>query len=388
MAIANLYVQTTNIEDRDRFWGRWALGLLVPTLPLYGLLFFSLTKSTWFLFFTPVVVFVAIPIYDVLAGTNDDNLSAEAEAEIEHSRFYWLMVAFYVPIQYITFAVAVWWFMANDPNLVQTIGLAMSVGIVGGIAIAAAHELGHKTDTPGQWLARIALAQSAYGHFTVEHNRGHHRRVATPEDPASARYMESFWAFFPRTVIFSLISGWRLEAGRLRRAGRSPFHWTNRNILAWILSVILFSVTIAIAGPSIIFFLIAQAIMGFFLLEVVNYVEHYGLLRQKQADGNYEKCGPEHSWNSNFKVTNVFLYHLQRHSDHHAYPQRPYQVLRNIDGSPNLPAGYAAMVPVAIIPPLWFWIMNPRLKALYEGDLSRANLSRRQRARLEARATA
>ncbi len=175
-------------------------------------------------------------------------------------------------------------------------------------------------------------------------------RVATPEDPASARFGETFWEFLPRSVWGSLRSSWELEAQRMRRLGKSPWHWQNDVLNAWAMSVVFWGVLIAVFGPALIPFMVIQAVFGFSLLETVNYLEHYGLLRQKTESGRYERCAPEHSWNSDHIVTNLFLYHLQRHSDHHANPTRRYQTLRSMHGAPNLPSGYASMIGLTYCP--------------------------------------
>ena len=215
-----------------------------------------------------------------------------------------------------------------------------------------------------RWLSRVALAQSGYGHFFIEHNRGHHVRVATPEDPASARLGESFYAFLPRTVIGSLRSAWELERVRLARLAHP---WSPRNDIlgAWAMTVVLFAALVAGFGLVVLPYLLIQAVIGFSLLEVVNYLEHYGLLRQRREDGRYERTRPEHSWNSNNVASNVLLYHLQRHSDHHANPIRRYQALRHVDDAPQLPTGYAGMILLAVIPPLWRRVMDHRVLAHY-----------------------
>lgn len=257
------------------------------------------------------------------------------------------------------------------------VGFALSLGAVTGISINTAHELGHKTNRFERWLAKITLAPVAYGHFYVEHNRGHHVRVATPDDPASARYGESFWAFLPRTVTGSIRSAWRLEEARLARLARlahSPWTWRNEVLHAWAMTVAVWGIAIAMAGKIAIPFLVIQAVYGASLLEVVNYVEHYGLGRRKLPNGRYERCTPQHSWNSNHVVTNLFLYQLQRHADHHANPTRSYQALRHFDDSPQLPAGYATMILLAYVPPLWYRVMNPRVVAHYGGDIAQSNI--------------
>jgi alkane 1-monooxygenase len=234
-------------------------------------------------------------------------------------------------------------------------------------------------------LSKIALAQSFYGHFYIEHNRGHHVRVATPEDPASSRLGENFYQFWPRTVSGSLRSAWRLEKRRYARKGKHPFRLGNDVLNAWLMSAVLWGVLVAWLGWQILPFLVVQAVVGFSLLEVVNYMEHYGMLRQKVGIGErqrYERVDPSHSWNSNNIATNVLLYHLQRHSDHHANPTRRYQALRDYQESPVLPTGYAGMIVLAIVPLVWRRVMDPRVLAHFGGDLTLANISPRKRERI------
>ena len=255
-------------------------------------------------------------------------------------------------------------------TLPDKLGLMFTVGIVGGIAINAAHELGHRRDTLERRLSKIALAQTGYGHFFVEHNRGHHVRVATPDDPASARFGESIYRFIPRSVLGGLRSAWQLETARLAKAGKSKWSPANDILNAWLLTAGLFAVLIVWFGAVITPYLLGQAIIGICLLETVNYLEHYGLRRQRTANGRYERVGQRHSWNSNTLMANVFLYHLQRHSDHHANPQKPYQTLEPSDIAPQLPSGYGSMLVLAWCPPLWRRVMDPRVIAHYDGDAS------------------
>ncbi|RKN56419.1 alkane 1-monooxygenase, partial [Streptomyces klenkii] len=188
------------------------------------------------------------------------------------------------------------------------------------------------------------------------------------------RFGESFWGFLPRTVLGSLRSAWHLEKTRLNRQGRSP--WTLRNdvLNAWAMSVVLFAALGLAFGPGILAYLFLQAVFGFCLLEVVNYIEHYGLLRQRTASGRYERCAPRHSWNSDNVTSNVLLYHLQRHSDHHANPTRRYQALRHFEGIPEMPTGYAGMIVLAYFPPLWRRIMDRRVLAHYGDDIALVNI--------------
>ena len=304
---------------------------------------------------------------------------------LEADRYYRWCTYLYLPIQYagLIFACALW--SGGGLSVIDSIGLVLTVAMVSGIAINTAHELGHKRASLERWLSRVALAQSGYGHFYIEHNRGHHVRVATPEDPASARLGESFYRFWPRTVAGSLRSAWELERTRLARLERPALSPSNDILGAWAMTVVLYGALVAGFGIVVAPYLVLQAVVGFSLLEVVNYLEHYGLLRQRRDDGRYERTRPEHSWNSNSTASNVLLYHLQRHSDHHANPIRRYQALRHMQEAPQLPTGYAGMIVLALVPPLWRRVMDHRVAEHYQRDLARANvhpgLSARARAR-------
>jgi alkane 1-monooxygenase len=363
----------------------WLLGLLIPTLPFLAWGLVHLTGLGVFWFYGPLLVFAIFPLLDLLIGMDAANPPDSVIKWLERDRYYRWCTYLFIPIQYAGLIFACWLWSSGTLSTVDDIGLMLTVAMVSGIAINTAHELGHKRDSLERWLSRVALAQSGYGHFFIEHNRGHHVRVATPEDPASARLGESFYSFLPRTVIGSLRSAWRLERTRLERMGRSP--WTVRNdiLSAWAMTALLFAALTVAFGPVVLPYLLGQAVLGFSLLEVVNYLEHYGLLRQRREDGRYERTRPEHSWNSNNVASNVLLYHLQRHSDHHANPVRRYQALRHVDEAPQLPTGYAGMIVLAAVPPLWRRVMDPRLLAHYGGNLTRANIAPRRRARMLAR---
>ncbi|HEU4658171.1 MAG TPA: alkane 1-monooxygenase [Capillimicrobium sp.] len=363
----------------------WLLGLLVPTLPFLAWGLVELTGLGAFWFFGPVLVFGIFPALDLLVGTDAENPPDSVIKWLEQDRYYRWCTYLYLPIQYAGLIFACWTWASGDLSVVESVGLALTMGMVSGIAINTAHELGHKRASLERWLSKVALAQSGYGHFFIEHNRGHHVRVATPEDPASSRLGESFWAFLPRTVKGSLTSAWELEAARLDRLGAS--HWSLRNDIlnAWLMSVVLYAALAIAFGPVVLPYLLIQAVLGFSLLEVVNYLEHYGLLRQKREDGRYERTRPEHSWNSNNVASNVLLYHLQRHSDHHANPTRRYQALRHVDEAPQLPTGYAGMIVLAAIPPLWRRVMDHRLLEHYGGDVTRCNIQPRKRQKVLAR---
>ena len=355
-----------------RRWA-WLAAWVIPLLPFVGWALFEASASPWAWWVGPLVLYGLVPLLDHLLGDDPANPPESAVEQLGRQPFYrWVLYAWF-PLHAAALLLACWVVSQYSLGAVGWLGLMASTGLVSGGGINVAHELGHKRDALARWLAKLALAPAMYGHFFVEHNRGHHVRVATPEDPASARLGESFWRFLPRTIGGSLLSAWRLEAMRLGREQRSVLSWRNENLQAWSLSVLLFAGLVALFGWQVLPLLVLQAGYGAATLEVVNYIEHYGLLRQKLADGRYQRCQPCHSWNSNRRLTNLMLYQLERHSDHHAHPTRPYQVLRHFEHSPQLPAGYAALVPLAYCPPLWFRLMDRRVLAFYGGDRSRCN---------------
>ncbi|GAB2864163.1 fatty acid desaturase [Lentzea nigeriaca] len=377
---------TEQWKDRKRYL--WLIGLVVPSLAFVALGLHALTGWGVWLWTGPVVVLVIVPAIDLMAGLDRSNPPDELIEALEQDRYYRWITFLFLPIQYAGFLTAFWVIATGGLSVVDKIGLAISIGCIGGIGINTAHELGHKKESHERWLSKIALAQSFYGHFYIEHNRGHHVRVATPEDPASARVGESFYRFWPRTVIGSVKSAWRLETKRYARRDRHPFRIGNDVLNAWLMSAVLWGAMIWWLGLGILPYLVLQAVVGFSLLEVVNYMEHYGMLRQKvgiPGRVRYERVNPSHSWNSNNIATNVLLYHLQRHSDHHANPVRRYQTLRDFEESPVLPTGYAGMILLALVPPVWRRVMDPRVLAHFDGDISRANIHPPARAKVLAR---
>ncbi|ADP98656.1 alkane 1-monooxygenase [Marinobacter adhaerens HP15] len=317
----------------------------------------------------PVVVFGIIPILDMLLGK--DSLNPDEETDVPRmvgERFYKAITLGWVA----GFAALLVWSMlelaSGTFSLVGSIGWIVSIGIVGGLGINVAHELIHKDEKLETRAGGFLLSLVCYAGFKVEHLRGHHVHVSTPEDASSSRYNQSLYNFLPQAYMRNFLNAWKLEAERLQRKGQKALSW--RNELIWwysISALALAGFTIAFGWLGALFFL-GQSFIAFTLLEIVNYLEHYGLHRRKLENGRYERTGPEHSWNSNYFLTNVFLFHLQRHSDHHAWAKRRYQILRHHDVAPQLPAGYSAMIVLAMFPPLWRRVMNPRVEAYYEGE--------------------
>ncbi|BBX20692.1 alkane 1-monooxygenase [Mycolicibacter terrae] len=401
---------STRVAGEPKLWQDkkrhlWLLGLVVPTMLFLMLpLVWALnqaglhTAAQLPLYIGPILLYVLLPALDLWIGADGQNPPDEVMAALENDKYYRYATYAYIPFQYASAIFGAYLFTASDLGWLGfdgslgwlgKIGVALTTAIVAGVGINTAHELGHKRESLERWLAKITLAQVCYGHFYVEHNRGHHVRVATPEDPASARFGETFWEFLPRSTFGGIRSAWELEAQRIRRTGKNPWDprtWPGNDVInALAMSVLFWGVLIAVFGVALLPYVLINAVYGSSLLEAVNYLEHYGLVRQKQAGGRYERCTPQHSWNSDHMVTNLFLYHLQRHSDHHANPTRRYQTLRSFDDSPNLPAGYGALIGVTYFPPVWRKLMDHRVLEHYCGDITRANISPRRREKILAR---
>ncbi len=372
----------TDVDEKRRLW-LWSPA--VPVTFIAATLMYTWTGHWWWLLYAPLVIHVLIPVLDQTLGEDASNPTDEAVARMETDVYYRALVWAYVPSQIIGTALGAWLVAMQSMPWYAYAALVFLVGAINGVGIGTGHELGHKKEKWDQWLSKLALAPSLYGHFYVEHNRGHHKNVATPGDPASARMGESFWAFLPRTVIGSLRSAWQLEKLRLARQGHGVWNIRNDNLQAWAMTVVFFGALALWLGWVVLPFLLLQGVYAASMLESVNYVEHYGLLRAKDAEGAYVRCAPEHSWNSNHIVGNLILYHLQRHSDHHANPSRRYQSLRHFEEAPQLPSGYAALITVAYVPSLWFAMMDHRVIKHYGGDVHRANVHPPATQRLIAR---
>ncbi|MEW6463114.1 MAG: alkane 1-monooxygenase [Pseudomonadota bacterium] len=317
------------------------------------------------------VVFGVIPLLDFVVGRDPANPDERDEVPaLEAQGYYRLLSLATVPMLLAMLVWSAWIFVSYAGwSWVGQLGWVLSVGtVMGAIGITVSHELIHKDAALEQNAGGLLLAAVCYAGFKVEHVRGHHVHVSTPEDASSSRFGQSLYAFLPHAYKHNFLNAWRLEAERLQRRGLPALHW--RNELIWwyaISALLLLGFSLAFGWLGALFFL-GQALMAFTLLEIVNYVEHYGLHRRKLDNGRYERTTPHHSWNSNFLLTNLFLFHLQRHSDHHAYAKRRYQVLRHFDDSPQLPNGYAGMIVLALFPPLWRAIMDPKVRAYYAGE--------------------
>jgi alkane 1-monooxygenase len=361
--------------DRNRW--RWSLSLAIPLLPLVGIAMAEVTGWRWLVWMPVAFIYVALPALDWLVGTDSHSPPEEVMPGLEQEPFYRWLVFAAVPVHVGVLIGGFWYAMTQAQGLQETLAIVVALGFSGALAINTGHELGHKGDRSHRILSMISLAVSGYGHFRIEHNLGHHVEVATPEDSASARMGESVYRFARREIPGAVLRAWRLEAGRLRRAGRRPWSPGNEILQALGITLLLQGGLVAWLGWKALPWLVLHNLWAWFQLTGVNYIEHYGLLRQRLDDGRYERCRPRHSWNSNHLVSNLLLFHLQRHSDHHVHAERRYHLLRHFDEAPQLPSGYMGMLVLSYFPALYFRVMDPRLLAQVNGDLSRVNLDSR-----------
>ena len=375
------------VEYQDRKRWAWALSVVYPLLPFLGIAAHAATGFQILLGLPLLISYGLMPLLDALIGEDENNPPEAVVPALEEDRYYrWLTWAT-VPLHFVALIGCAWWAGTQPLAWWAVLLLAYVAGTDSGLGINTGHELGHKHNAVEQWLARLVLAVPAYGHFTVEHGRGHHRFVSTPEDHASARMGETIYRFALRETPGGIRRAWQLEAERLKQLGKSPWSVHNTMLQSYAMTAVLQLGLVAAFGWVMIPFLAVHNAVAWWQLTSANYVEHYGLLRERLADGRYEAPQPHHSWNTNHLVTNLATFHLQRHSDHHAYPSRRYQSLRHFEQLPQLPSGYFGMFPLSYVPWLWFRVMDPRLLALphVQGDLARVNVCPRRREALARR---
>ena len=370
-------------RDRKRY--AWLLALLVPLMVGFGPALMMLNDDVRMLWLAPFFMYVIAPVLDYMLGEDLSNPPESAVPMLDADQYYRWITFLLVPILWSAFIFAAWFFMRHDLPWHGVFAMVVTGGMVGGFCINLGHEMGHKNTKLERWLAKIILAPSGYGHFFIEHNRGHHRDVATPADPASSRMGESIYRFVLREMPGALKRAWVLEKDRLNRCKQPVWSHHNEILQPAMITISLWSVLALWLGIGVLPFLLAVSFWANFQLTSANYIEHYGLLRKERAPGRYEICQPYHSWNSNHIFSNWALFHLQRHSDHHAHPLRRYQSLRHFEHLPRLPSGYFGMYLVSYVPPLWSYVMNPRLLAVVQNDPSRINFDPKKRAQLMQR---
>jgi len=333
--------------------------LIAYTVPMAG--FVSVFYDGIFSWTAVLYAFVFIPLIELFVHRSQDNFTAEEEADRKSAVFFDFLLYLNLPIIFFLVYCFLQTISTQVLSASDLAGKILSVGIVLGAGINVAHELGHKPKWYQQLTAKAILLPSLYMHFFIEHNRGHHLNIATPEDPASSRKGENVYFFWIRSVIFSYLSAWKLEAKRLKKLNKSVFSWQNEMLVYQLIQLGYLTLIYSLYGWKGTFCAIGIAVVGFLLLETINYIEHYGLQRKKLPNGRYERVDVRHSWNSNHEFGRIVLYELTRHSDHHYKANRKYQVLRHHDESPQLPLGYPGSMLLSFVPPLWFRVMDKEL---------------------------
>lgn len=378
--------QGNSVVYRDGKRFAWAWSVINPYFSWLGIFLYVQTGHEWLLWFPLFQGYVIFPLLDHWLGEDTNNPPEAVVPQLEADTYYRWLTYLVVPNHYIVFIGAAWWLAQADVTWWGYLAVSMSLGMAAGLGINTGHELGHKSRKVDRWLAKFVLAVPFYGHFWIEHNRGHHRHVSTPEDVASSRMGETIYRFALREIPGACKRAWLLEKDRLSRRGKSVWSLDNEILHSYVISIVLQGGLLLWLGWQMLPFLIIHNALAWWQLTSANYVEHYGLLREKLPNGRFEPCAPHHSWNSNHRLTNQILFHLQRHSDHHANMARAYQSLRDFPDLPRLPNGYYGMFLLAYFPSLWFAVMDKRLLALkhIQGDLSKVNVDPSNRAAIEA----
>ena len=330
------------------------------TLPISAVI--SIYLKGYFSYFTPFYAFVLIPVLELLLPHDTSNYEREEREQKKNNKLFDWMLYLNAPIIFSLIIVALWDVSTTNYATYEIVGLVLSIGIVLGTnGINVAHELGHRQITNERYLAKLMLLPSFYMHFYIEHNFGHHAQAATKEDPATARYNQTVYSFWFTSVIRQYFSAWKLQSKLLSSKKQAFLSLKNDMLWYTIFQVLYAAIVFYFFGQQGLIFASASGIVGFLMLETVNYIEHYGLLRNKLPSGRYERVREIHSWNSNHVIGRIVLYELTRHSDHHYKSSKKYQVLDYHDISPQMPYGYPTSMVLSLLPPLWFKIMNPRI---------------------------
>ncbi|MFY0672592.1 MAG: alkane 1-monooxygenase [Bacteroidia bacterium] len=333
-------------------------------LALPAITWWSFDAHGWLTFMPFFYIFVGIPLVELFIQPDAGNLEKIEEKRQRDNIIYDFLIYLMVPTQ--LFTLGYFLYTITDPAL-STVGFTgriMSMGLCCGVlGINVGHELGHRYKKYERWMAKINLMTTLNMHFMHEHNKHHHLAVSTPDDPATSKYGEPLYIFWFRSITGVYAWAWKLERDKLKRKGVPFFSFQNQMITDHIIEFGLVGFIAVFFGFTAMASFILAALIGHLVLETVNYIEHYGLVRKKVGD-RYERVTPKHSWNSDHIVGRLHLFELSRHSDHHYLPGRKYQILRHMDESPQMPTGYPGMMILAFVPPLWFAVMNKRVKAL------------------------
>lgn len=335
----------------------------IVILPI--VVYICFTNYGWFTYLPALVFFGLVPLLEFFIKPNTTNFSKEEEKIEKENKWYTYLLYLTLPIQ-IVFLIF-FFYAIQEPNLSNSeiFGRIFGMGIMCGVlGINVGHELGHRNNRLDEFIGELLLLSSLNTHFLPYHNGGHHYNVATPKDAATARKNELLFVFWFRSHLTSYFQAWQLENKRMKNLDISWFHYQNRMVVYTFCNLFLLTFIYYIFGQFVLFTFIAAAIIGILLLETVNYIEHYGLLRKKNNHGRYERVKRNHSWNSNHQVGQILLFNLSRHSDHHYNGAKHYQLLKSLPESPQMPTGYPGMMLLAFLPPIWFWVMNKKLSTL------------------------
>ncbi|WP_343486879.1 alkane 1-monooxygenase [Allomuricauda sp. d1] len=336
---------------------KYLAALTIPLSALVSIYF----KGGWS-YFTVIYAFGMIPLLEVLLPQDSSNLEAGEREQKQRSRFFDWMLYLNLPIVYGCIGYLLWDVTAHSYETYELIGLCLSLGIVLGVnGINVGHELGHRQQTLERFLGKALLLPSFYMHFYIEHNFGHHAHAATAEDPATAKYNQSVYSFWFTSVMRQYRNAWAIQKKLLAKENQGFFSVNNDMFWYLIFQFGYLALVFSVFGLTALWFALGAGVVGFLLLETVNYIEHYGLMRKKLPSGRYERVRECHSWNSNHVIGRIVLYELTRHSDHHYKSAKKYQVLDYHDISPQMPYGYPTSMILSLVPPLWFAIMNPRV---------------------------
>ena len=340
---------------RHLFWHAY----IVPASVVVGLI-----AGGWYTFTTLVLLLVIDPLIDALLGDDLRNPRSEEIAELERNRSWDWPLWLAVPTQLAVIGLGLWAIGNLDVSPLEQIGLTVSVGLSSGsLGITVAHELMHRTNWKDRLLSTILMTSTSYPHFSIEHVHGHHRNVGLHQDPATARKGEGYYAFLRRVLVESLASAWQIECTRLERRGKMPKSLANRMVLYGLALTLVYVTILIVFGWGGVLFFAAQSFVAVAELEMINYIEHYGLVRRRD-EGALEPMAARHAWDTNSALTNWHLFQLGRHADHHLHAGRRYQLLESLEKSPRLPGGYPVMILLALLPPLWLRVMNRRLNAI------------------------
>jgi alkane 1-monooxygenase len=329
----------------------------------------SFTTYGWSISLPLILSFVCIPFLELFIAADSSNLDAAEEELARQDATYDFLLYLIVPLQYS--ALFIFLFSLEDPALQgwEKIARTAVMGLLcGSFGINVGHELGHRSKGYEKLFAKMLLLTSMYMHFFIEHNKGHHKNVATHNDPGSARFGESLYHFFLRAVPATYLSAWKIANSEMKKQGLPALHIKNEMLQFQLIQILFLFSIYYFFGAAILLYFIAAAVMGFLLLETVNYIEHYGLERKLNPSGLYERAMPWHSWNSNQVIGRLILFELSRHSDHHYLASRKYQLLRHHSDAPQMPTGYPGMMILALFPPAWFRVMNKRIDDSTEKD--------------------